>query len=303
MLPFENVYWFEYFQSQLFDHATSESQCSSSLVTKGMIRLGADIKLSKYKQLGDWYNTIKLNGGVQATTTFVSKYIMCFGVLPRQQANASFFEEICCRKGRTHTTRNLNPAPQRLRGGGQEGRGCRRELQSVCVCFPLCDGMMKPWRKQCRVSGNHLSVTLSDLSFNPFSSAPPCHILLSFTNTAISHSLMSCHSICASLHLHAVPLPLSLPVPLSPWYKISIRELFTLTFSSIIHPHVSTPVILSAHMCPIILNHSVPENTDNLCETLFEGMIISPCAHLEFWCHFVAARAQEADWEVRGNKC
>lgn len=57
-------------------------------MTKGMIGLGADIKLSKYKQLGDRYSAIKLNGGAHGTTAFVSKYIMCFGALPRQQANA-----------------------------------------------------------------------------------------------------------------------------------------------------------------------------------------------------------------------
>lgn len=197
---------------------------------------------------------------------------------------------------------------QRLGGSEEEGEREGDVDASLNLCVFAFLYVMEWWSHEESGAVSQATISLS-LSPIPPLTLSPRH--LHVTSCCLSPTRPSLTRPCPVTPsapllismLLSVPLPLSLPVPLSTRYKISIRELLTLTFSSIIHPHVGTPVILSAHTCPIILNHSVPENSDNLCKTLFQGTIISPCAHLEFWWHFVAAGAQEANWEVRGNKC
>lgn len=120
----------------------------------------------------------------------------------------------------------------------------------LCVCLCVCARGIDKERKRWLLLPRQPS--LSPLLFNPFSSALPFH-LLSLTIAAISHLLMSYHSICPSLRLYTALCSPSLSLfpclLLSLQYKILIRELFSLTFLLIIHPHVGTPVILSAHKC------------------------------------------------------
>lgn len=148
-----------------------------------------------WEQISSWANISNLGTDIMPLSSTAER-----------TAQRRSFQSTSCASERCHGNRRTHPslrksvagreertAPktwtQRLGGSEEEGEreGDVDASLNLCVCFSLCDGMMKPWRKQCRVPGNHLSLTLSDLSFNPFSSAPPCHILLSFTNTAISH--------------------------------------------------------------------------------------------------------------------
>lgn len=118
---------------------------------------------------------------------------------------------------------------------------------------------------------------LSLLSLNPFSTAPPCHIL-SFTIAAISHLLMSCHSICASIFLHATlcspSFPPSLSVCLSyyacyipPQYKVLTREL--------VESHLQLDYSSSCqHTCHFVCTH-VLVKCDSLCAREWQQFVLS----------------------------
>lgn len=138
---------------------------------------------------------------------------------------------------------NLNSEPQK-RCRRERWRG-RRENMCECLC-------KRDWQRKREKRWLLLprQPSRSPLLFNPFSSALSFH-LLSFIIAAISHLLMSYHSICPCPYLRSPSLFLS------PQYKILICELFSLNFILIIHPLVGTPVILSEHVCFV--------NSESLC--------------------------------------
>lgn len=267
-----------------------------------------------WERISSWANISNLGTDITALSSMAER-----------TAQRCSFQSTSCASERCHGNRWTHPSlrksvagreertppetwTQRLGGSVEEGEREGDVGASLNLCVFAFLYVMEWWSHEESSAVSQATISLSLSPISPLTLSPQ-H--LHVTSCCLSPTWPSLTCWCPVTPsapllismLLSVPLPLSLPVSLSPRHKISIRELFTLTFSSIIHPHVATPVILSAHMCPIILNHSAPENSDNLCETLFQGTIISPCAHLEFWCHFLAAGAQEADWEVWGNKC
>lgn len=112
--------------------------------------------------------------------------------------------------------------------------------------------------------GNHLS-PISSLTLSPQ------HLLV--TIAAISH-----FADVLSLHLSFFIFTL----PLSP----SLCSVLGLTFHSMMGPHVGAPVVLSAHMCLLALNHSVPDNSNSLCWSFVQEVIVSLHRHFESpWCN------------------
>lgn len=134
----------------------------------------------------------------------------------------------------------------------------------VCECLCVCERLMKKERKRWLLLPRQ--PTLSRLFFNPFSSAPPFHIL-SFTTAAISHMLMFYHSICPSLYLHAAVYSpaLSFHACFSPCNTESWFVRFSVSPSTRLFILMSAHLSFCLHTCSSTLYHSVLENSQSLC--------------------------------------